>query len=253
MTPAPLVSVIMAARNVQSILDEQVAAVLGEREVPLELLICDDASVDGTWKRMQRWATNPRVRLFRNVRRQRQAETRNRLIATARGRYLAPCDADDLLMPGALAALAHGLESHPEAVLAWGSLLQVFTEKNRRDAPRVLRAVEGWDMAGAGALHGGCLMRSRTVRAVHGYDATLRLADDWDLLMRLRERGPFLAMPERITYIWRLRAKSLGRISRGRQAELDQIVSAAARRRRAAPLPELRKTGTSSIRTAAKP
>ena len=146
-TPRPLISVLVAARNAASTLDRQVECVLSQRGASLELLMCDDASTDSTYERMRRWALDPRVRVLRNRRRLHPAATRNRLLALARGRYCSPCDADDLLLPEALASLVSALEQNPNAGVAYGSLLQVFFERPRNVAPRIILAGRpGWDL-----------------------------------------------------------------------------------------------------------
>ena len=229
---APLVSVLMAARNAASTLDRQVECVLGQRGVSLELLMCDDASTDATFDRMRRHASDPRVRILRNRSRLHAAATRNRLLALARGRYCSPCDADDLLMPDALSSLAASLEAHPRAGLAYGTLIQVFTEPRRNVTPRIIAAGRpGWDLFAHHASHAGSVIRTRLLREVGGYDPGLRLAEDRDLFLKLRERAEFVALPGLLTYVWRVHPRSSGRIRRDRHRIIEGILRRAAERR----------------------
>lgn len=222
----------MAARNAASTLDRQVECVLGQRGVSLELLMCDDASTDKTFDRMRRWGEDPRVRVLRNRRRLHTAATRNRLLAIARGRYCSPCDADDLLMPGALAPLVEALERDPRAGVAHGTLLQVFVEPGRNVAPRIISADQsGWDLFANQASHAGAVIRTKKLREVGGYDPGLRLAEDHDLFLKLRERCAFIALPDRLTYVWRIHRRSRGRIRRDRHRIIEQITRRAAERR----------------------
>ncbi|MCM2255296.1 MAG: glycosyltransferase [Vicinamibacteria bacterium] len=228
----PEVSVLIAARNAAHLVDQQIASVLSQQGVRLELLACDDASTDGTFERLRRWQHDPRVRVLRNRRRLFPGATRNRLLALARGNYCAPCDADDLLLPGSLATLVAALRRRPRAGVAYGQSLQVFAEPRR--PPRLIGVApeRHWDLFETGTNHAGSVIRTRLLRAVGGYRPGLRLAEDWDLMLRLREACDFLYVP-RITTVWRLQPRSRSRIARGRAGVALEIVLAAVSRRRA--------------------
>ncbi len=228
----PEVSVLMAVRNAEHLVDQQIACVLSQRGVCLELLICDDASTDRTWARLAAWQGDPRVRLLRNRRRLFPAATRNRLLALARGPYCSPCDADDLLLPGTLAALLEALRADPGAGVATGPLLQTFAD--RRRAPRLIGAppLTHWDLLGGNVCHPASLIRTRLLRSVGGYAPHLRLSEDWDLMLRLRERARFVSIRGRLASVWRLQRRSRSRIVRGRKHLAREVVRAAVERGR---------------------
>lgn len=100
----PLVSVLMSARNASATLGYAVTSLLEQSYRRLELLICDDASDDGTLDLLRRYQRDPRVRLFRSVRNQGAYNVRNALSLHARGELLAFHDADDLALPSRIAA-----------------------------------------------------------------------------------------------------------------------------------------------------
>ena len=56
-------SVVMPAYNEEQTIDEIIHRVLARTEVG-ELLIINDASTDKTWENLQKFADNPRIRLF---------------------------------------------------------------------------------------------------------------------------------------------------------------------------------------------
>ena len=116
---------------------------------------------------------------------------------------------DDLLEPGSLAATTELLDSHPEAVVAFGSCRyidgsgrELWVSKAGSWAPRVLSW--GPDLI----PQPGMLVRADAWRKVGGLDESYRLAFDLDLLLRLRAHGRLIATPK-IVSSFRWHADSL--------------------------------------------
>lgn len=95
------VSVVMPAYNAGKYIAQAIESVLCQ-EVPLELLVIDDCSVDNTAEIVTRYAQDERVVLIRNKQNQGAAKSRNIGIRRARGTYLAFLDADDWWQQGKL-------------------------------------------------------------------------------------------------------------------------------------------------------
>ena len=102
----PRLTVLMPSWNAASSIERALASVLDERGIPLECLVVDDGSTDGTAEVVQRAADrDPRVVLLRLPANGGVSNARNRGLAVARGEWLAFLDADDRMLPGGLAAL----------------------------------------------------------------------------------------------------------------------------------------------------
>lgn len=97
----PVVSVIIPAYHCERYLAGAVESAL-RQEVPLEVIIINDASDDGTEKAVEPYLTNPAVRYFVNERNLGVAATRNRGVSLAAGKYVAFLDADDWWAEGKL-------------------------------------------------------------------------------------------------------------------------------------------------------
>lgn len=93
------VSVVMSAFNAEETIDYAIRSILRQTHGSLEMLVCDDASSDGTFTRMMAWRDHPAVRLFRSKSNQGPYNVRNALIAQATGQFLTFHDADDLAHP----------------------------------------------------------------------------------------------------------------------------------------------------------
>ena len=96
----PLCSVILPVYNSAAYIDSAIASVLEQTEVSLELIVIDDASTDTSSQKLDLWEQrDSRIRKVHNARNVGVAETRNRGIAMARGKYIAFLDSDDIWMP----------------------------------------------------------------------------------------------------------------------------------------------------------
>ena len=103
---APRLSILVPTWNAAATVERALASVLAERTIPLELVVVDDASTDGTSDLVAAIAEgDPRVVLVRLPANGGVSNARNRGLATVRGEWLGFLDADDLLLPGALEAL----------------------------------------------------------------------------------------------------------------------------------------------------
>lgn len=104
-----LVSVVVAAFDVVDYLADAAASVLAQEGVDLELVVVDDGSTDGTAELVdQLAASDPRV-VALHQENAGLAAARNAGIAVARGEFLTFCDADDVVRPGAYAAMRDSL------------------------------------------------------------------------------------------------------------------------------------------------
>lgn len=102
--PAPLVSVLIANYNYARFLPKSVGSVQGQSYGNFEVLVCDDGSTDDSAAVLRRLATgDPRVQFFHQSN-QGMAAALNTAYQAARGHLIALLDADDVWLPGRLAA-----------------------------------------------------------------------------------------------------------------------------------------------------
>ncbi|MFN6016150.1 MAG: glycosyltransferase family 2 protein [Verrucomicrobiota bacterium] len=96
MYASPIVSVIIAAYNAQRWIGLSVASAQSQTLREIEIIVVDDGSTDGTSEVVAGMAeSDPRIRLIRQANAGVGA-ARNTGIRFARGRYIAPLDADDV-------------------------------------------------------------------------------------------------------------------------------------------------------------
>jgi glycosyltransferase involved in cell wall biosynthesis len=102
---APRISVVIPTYQRREECKRAVESALAQEYSPLEVLVCDDHSTDGTEEDFRAWAQEePRLRYYRLSRNQGSpAPARNLGIRNARGEWVALLDDDDRWLPGKLA------------------------------------------------------------------------------------------------------------------------------------------------------
>src|SRR3954468_2424350 len=101
MPDAPVVSVVIPCHNSVPYLRETLNSAATQSLQALEIILVDDGSRDGTQDLIRSLAQAHADRSVRVILQERAgvASARNAGIAAARGRYVLPLDADDLIMP----------------------------------------------------------------------------------------------------------------------------------------------------------
>jgi glycosyltransferase involved in cell wall biosynthesis len=190
---APLVSVIVPVFNGEAYLAEALESVLHQVYLPLEIIVVDDGSTDGTAGVAARF---PHVRYVYQSNRG-PARARNAGLALAQGEVLASLDADDVWPDDKLALQGALLSAHPEADLVLGrvTLVTACPRVDGRLCPKTL--AQPWLSPSLGAA----LIRRRAFERVGRFDETLPLSEDLDWFLRAREGGPpWFSHPEVMLY-----------------------------------------------------
>ncbi len=194
MSGPPRVSVLTAAYNGEAFIEEALASLSGQTFPDFESIVVDDGSTDETAALVARHAaSDPRIRLIRQANGGTQA-ARNTALAAARGEWIGLLDQDDVWLPRKLEVQLALADADPAANL-------LFTNYHAWDGRRAkaLRyaredKVPGGDVASG--LARSCLFQASTVmipRALAvdlgGFDVELHHTGDWDLWLRVAERG----------------------------------------------------------------
>ncbi len=200
MTAHPTVSILLPVYNGEKYLLAALESIRRQTLADWELVVVDDGSTDGTAGILAGFAADARVRVLRQENRGLPA-ARNRGLREARGRYVAFLDADDTWRPAYLAKLAEALEGQPRAVLAFAGWQ--YLDADGHDLPQsiVVTAAQVGQLRADldrrnSLVPASVVARRASLEACGGFDEALRSCEDWDLWLRLRPLGDFVAVAE---------------------------------------------------------
>jgi glycosyltransferase involved in cell wall biosynthesis len=173
----PSIAVIIPVRNGAAFIEETLASIWAQIYTPLEVVVVDDGSTDGTQAKVRAIRAKP-IRLL-ELGGVGPAAARNAGIRASNSDLLAFLDSDDLWVSGALHRLAKALAERPDAGLAQG-MIRNFSELlpgNRRFVTGPYRFFN----------LGASLWRRGIFETVGLLDEDLRLCEDLDLTLRCWE------------------------------------------------------------------
>ena len=178
------VAIVIPCYNDQRFLPQALAAIGAEEAT--EVVVVDDGSDDPATLSLLDALAKTQVRVL-HQRNAGPAAARMAGVAATGAPYVLPLDADDLLGPGSVAALADALDTHPEAGVAWGDH-ELFRPSGARLLARGPDALDPWLITYVNELPLSALFRREILLEAGGYQ--LREGyEDWDLWMALAERG----------------------------------------------------------------
>lgn len=186
-----LVSVLMSVYNGAPTLEKAAASVLAQTYRDLELILCDDASTDDTWRIMQRIAAqDARVTIFQNKTNRGLGASLNGCLLRAGGEYIARQDADDVSDPDRIERTTDFLLSSGAPYAACG--VRVFDDGGVWSTRQYPQKITKHIIAQKNPFfHPTMVFRRAVLEGVGGYSETpeTRRTEDYDLVMRLAAEG----------------------------------------------------------------
>jgi hypothetical protein len=224
------VSVVMPVRDAETTLGAAIDSILAQSYADLELIVVDNGSTDGS-----RAVAAARARGDRRVRLLLEPEpgivpALDRGLAQAGGDLIARMDADDVSLPDRLRRQVDFLARHPAIDTVGTGIVLVTPGTADRVSllptdPRVIRRKLASLNTRFMVAHPTVLMRRRALLAAGGYRRLFPHAEDYDLWLRMSERGALSNLPEPL-----LRYSTAAMDSRTPAYRLAQLLGIAAAR-----------------------
>lgn len=207
--PAPAITVLVMSYRHRRFLADCLASVAAQTLADFELIICDDASDDGSAELIEQLlpGLGRPARFVRHQKNLGLCATLVELMSISRGRYVAIIAADDLWEPQHLAAHLTALEANPEAAMVYSDAHQIDEAGERLNlsfmtAHHAPSTVPAGDLFSALAERNfipamATLVRRSAIDAVGGYDASFSY-EDYDMWLRLAARFRIIYLPGRL-------------------------------------------------------
>jgi glycosyltransferase involved in cell wall biosynthesis len=183
--PTPTFSVIIATYQLADVVVEAVESALGQTAPPLEVIVSDDGSTDGTQAALAPY--RDRITYLRKEN-GGPSSARNAGARIASGDFVAFLDADDVYLPEFLEAVGELAAERPDLdILTTDAYFELdgvpvrnylfngfVSEKQRKGILRDLRLCIG-----------ATAIRKDRFRSVGGMDESIVISEDWDFFIRL--------------------------------------------------------------------
>ena len=227
----PTFSVVVAAYQAASTVRAAVSSALQQTLPPLEVVVCDDGSTDGTAEVLA--DLSPAVQVVHQANGGESA-AKNAAVRAASGDFVVVLDADDLYLPRRLEALSWLAQERPDLdVLVTDAVLEVGGRPVRR-AYHAAWSFETEDQR-SGVLDrnfvlGQAAVRRSTWLGAGGFDESLRLTADWDFFGRLLLSGSRAGLVDEVLAVYSIAPGSLSSNRRGLVASRVQTLERFGRR-----------------------
>ncbi len=126
---SPALSIIIPVYNAEKYVGEAMSSLLDQSFADFELIVVNDSSTDRSMEIVSGF-DDKRIRILQNETNRGIVYSRNRGLQAARGRYIAPFDADDIALRGKLEIQLDYLQKNPEIGLV-GSWAMLINEEGK--------------------------------------------------------------------------------------------------------------------------
>jgi glycosyltransferase involved in cell wall biosynthesis len=211
-----LVSIVIPCYNPTRFLLEALDSALTQTHEPIEVVLVNDGSDNPDACELLESLT-PRVTIRVDQPNAGPASARNAGFRAAHGTYILPLDADDRLAPTFVAECVAALQANPEAAFVYTDY-RVFGDTvyvERLDSYNL------YNLLDRNTIPYASLIRRADWELVRGYDESVRVNyEDWELWLRLGERGRFGYHLPRVLFEYRKSGRSMFSLAQEHDKEL---------------------------------
>ena len=193
----PLITIVTPCRNAAPYIERAIRSVINEQRVPVEYIIIDGGSTDGTVEIIKKYAGAISYWVSEPDRGQTDALIKG--FARASGKIFGWVCADDYLENGALSHVVHAAQTSPDAVAWVGSCRRRSITNSLRNV--ILPALDGFPdeklwWRDVRIPQPSCFFSAAAYHKAGGLNPSMSLAMDLELWLRLIKIGKMAIIPE---------------------------------------------------------
>jgi len=188
--PAPLISVVIPCYNAEAYLAETIESALRQNADPLEVVVIDDGSTDGSAGVARRFGGAVRYEYQANA---GISAARNRGVELVAGRYLAFLDADDVWPEGSLTLRREMLRAYPGTACVFGAVEEFVSPDLHEDPGSRIPLTHPAQLA---RLAGSILIERDAFVRVGFFDPRLPVGETIDWVARAEGVGISMRMAD---------------------------------------------------------
>lgn len=198
MKGSPLISIVTPTYNRANFLPEAIESVLSQDYENYELLIIDDGSTDNSKDVIEKYMDSKKIRYLYQSN-SGQSVARNRGIEEANGDFICFLDSDNRWLPGKLSASVEAFERNPEADIVYGDVVLINEqghEFSRKNMKRYSGKITTHLLKDNCVSMNTTMSKTNSIRAVGGFSGQVKVADDYDLWLRLSAEYTYKYIPK---------------------------------------------------------
>lgn len=217
----------MPVYNNERYVAEAIESILKQTLEDFEFIIVDDGSRDGSGEILERFAARDgRIRLISRGH-VGIVMALNEAAAQARGAFIARMDADDISRPTRLSRQVEYLRNNPDCLLVGCRVLLIdprgapiceFAQETTHEEIDRAHFELRWPL-----VHPAIVVRREALLSVGGYRRQYETLEDYDLFLRLGERGRLANLPD-VLLLYRQHLKSMCHAQSERQNAIREAI-----------------------------
>jgi glycosyltransferase involved in cell wall biosynthesis len=181
----PLISIIVPSYNQGKYIRATLDSVLAQDYRPIEILVIDGASTDGTIDILHQYDNVPEVNWVSEPDRG-IVEATNKGFARAKGEICAIQSSDDYYLPGALSTIVRYFKNDPKLGLVYGDVVKIDTSGNELWRNKISPfSLEGFLARETYIPQPAAFFRLELVQQLGGWDERIPYVPDTDLWLRI--------------------------------------------------------------------
>lgn len=204
MASQPLVTVIIPVYNMADFLQETLSSVAAVDYPHLEVIIVDDGSTDCSGEIARRFCEQDGRFHYHRQGNAGVAAARNHALRLARGEYILPVDADDLIHPAYIAEAVDVLQQHPGVKVVYARA-EYFGEKGGEWKLPVFSLHR---LAMHNQIYVSAVYRREDALRFGGYCEQLSGREDWDFWLSMLKYGGDVRQLDQVRLYYRIRPMS---------------------------------------------